>query len=189
MILDEWEIDLGFGDISMAFRQKGIFSFSKACQFINDLPYRRNSTKDDVLVVLKEDCGTCSSKHELIKRLADENSIKDCALVLCIFKMTAKNTPGIEGVLKKAEMDYIPEAHTYITLKGKIFDFTFPEQSELSFLNDVLHTEIIEANQIRTYKAEAHRKYLKTWLNEEGIDLSLEEVWNIREDCIHALSE
>ena len=179
---------LGNGIISNTFRQKGINTFDSACEWVRALPYKRNSTKEDKFIVLKESCGTCSSKHELIKRLAVENGIDECKLVLCMFKMSAFNTPRIKSVLDEFGLDYIPEAHTYITIDGVVNDLTFPEKQELLYLKDVLYTEVITADQILSYKVETHMAFMKKWIEENEVAYSFERLWGIREKCIEVLS-
>lgn len=176
------------GAISVAFRDRGIYTFQDACAYIRALPYKRNSTKEDTLIVLKESCGTCSSKHELIKRLAQENAINNCALILCIFKMTGSNTQKVKPILENYNLEFIPEAHTYILLEGNICDLTFPENPELRYLNEVMYTEEINADQIGIYKVEKHRSFLDAWRKENDVAYSLEELWGIREKCIAALA-
>ena len=186
MLLDK---PLGKGLISDVFKKKGISTFEDAFKWVNGLPYNRNSTKEDVLIVLKESCGTCSSKHELIKRLAEENDIMGCSLVLCMFKMAAINAPRVKSVLDKYGLEYIPEAHTYLTINGEVVDLTFPDNPELLYLKDILFTEEITADQIKVYKAETHRAYIRKWGRESGIPYDFEELWGIREECIAELSE
>jgi len=176
------------GPISSAFVTKGISTFKESCELVRALPYRRNSTKNDKLIVLKEEYGTCSSKHKLLKILAEENDIKSCKLILCMFKMSGGNTPKIKGVLDKYGLKYIPEAHTYLAIDGKVNDFTFPDEPELFYLNDILYTEEIAAEQIRKYKAESHRAYLKEWGERNGLSFTFEELWEIREECIAVLA-
>ncbi len=179
---------LGDGPLSMAFRQRGLITFDEACAAVKSLEYRRNSTKDDPLIVLKESCGTCSSKHQLIKRLAEENLMVNSRLILCMFKMSASNTRKIGSVLKKHGLEYIPEAHTYISVDGQIKDLTFPGDLELTYLNDVLFEEEISADQILYYKEATHKAFLKEWGEKEEIELTFEELWRIREECIEFLS-
>jgi hypothetical protein len=45
------------------------------------------------VIVLAEQRGTCSTKHALLRRLAIEQGL-DIALVLGIYEMTERNTPG-----------------------------------------------------------------------------------------------
>jgi hypothetical protein len=180
---------LGNGKFSNALKEKGNLTFGDACLWVKALPYKRNSEKSDVLVVIKESCGTCSSKHELIKRLADEIYIEGCQLMLCIFKMSGANTPKVRSVLEKFDLDYILEAHTYMVMQGCNYDFTFPGNSEFLYLRDVLVSEEIIADQITTYKTVAHKAFLKKWSQENEIPYAIEELWQIRELCIASLSE
>ena len=159
-----------------------------ACEWVRALPYKRNSNKEDNLIVLKEACGTCSSKHELIKRLSEENGIDDCRLILCMFKMSSNNTPKVASVLSAYGLDYIPEAHTYITLNGVAHDFTFPGNPELLYQDDILYMEEILADQIKSYKVETHKAYLNKWIKEVQSPYSFQEIWEIREACIASLS-
>ena len=176
------------GIFSTAFKKKGIFEFGEACEWVRQSPYKRNTETGDQINVINEGCGTCSSKHELIKRLADECELKDCCLVLCMFKMTSENTPKVRTVLELYGLQYIPEAHTYISINGEVNDFTFPENPELVYQKDILYTEVISADQIKTYKSATHREYLKKWLEREQIPFSFQEIWEVREACIAALS-
>ncbi len=177
------------GPISKAFGERGIFTFREACEWVRSLAYKRNTTKDDALIVLKESCGTCSSKHELIKRLAEENGIESCQLVLCMFKMSATNTPKVGPVLSHYGVEYIPEAHTYITINNEVHDLTFPENPELLYQKDILFTECISSEQIRDYKAKKHRAYLREWRDKDNVPFTIEELWMIREECIALLAD
>ena len=176
------------GLVSCTFVNGGITTFKDACDWVRALPYRRNSTKNDILIVLKERCGTCSSKHELLKRLTVENDINNCKLILCMFKMTSVNTPKVKSVLDNYGLTYIPEAHTYLEIDGIVNDFTFSGEPELLYLDDVLFTEEINADQIREYKAETHRRYMKEWGVDNEMAFTFEELWGIREECIGALA-
>lgn len=183
------KIDSSSGPISHTFSQKGISEFKHACEWVQQLPYHRNSTKEDHLIVLKEMQGTCSSKHELIKRLAEENELLGCSLVLCMFKMSGLNTPKIGDVLSHYGLDYIPEAHTYILLDDEILDLTFPEKPPLDYLKEVIFTKKISADQIKHFKSSTHRSYLRQWVDQESLPYSLKEIWEIREECIQRLSQ
>lgn len=179
---------LGDGMISSAFKLKGVYHFEAACEWVKGLSYGRNLNKKDPLIVLKELRGTCSSKHALIKRLADEIGISDLKLMLCIFKMSASNTPKVQPILEEYGLEYIPEAHNYLKLDGRVLDLTFSGEANHSFLNDVLYEEEIEAEQIIGYKLAFHKKYLSDYVKENSIGYSLVELWDIREACIKVLS-
>ncbi|MDN8694013.1 hypothetical protein Q0M89_14690, partial [Staphylococcus aureus] len=60
--------------ISEAFRERGITDFKQACEYIRQLPYKRNKDRDHLLNVLEEQKGVCSTKHAVLRKLALENN-------------------------------------------------------------------------------------------------------------------
>lgn len=175
--------------ISKLFKQNHCFDFLSASGFVRNLPYRRNLDKDNLATVFTDNCGTCSTKHAILKTLAEENNQSDFKLILGIFRMNGKNTPKIKSVLDNHNLMYIPEAHNYLKFKNQILDSTKKNSSENDFINDLLEEIEIEPHQINQFKIEFHRNYLKNWLNENPeIPYPLEELWKIREECIKALS-
>jgi hypothetical protein len=60
--------------------------------------------------VLEEGCGTCTTKHATLTELAREQRI-DVQLVLGIYEMNERNTPGVGRVLGAYGLSCIPEAH------------------------------------------------------------------------------
>lgn len=176
-------------EISQLFKQNHCFDFNSASEFVRNLPYRRNLNKDNLATVFTDHCGTCSTKHALLKKLAKENQQSDFKLLLGIFRMNGKNTPKIKSVFHNYNLEYIPEAHNYLKFKNQILDFTKKNSSENDFINDLLEEIEIEPLQINSFKIEFHKNYLKNWLDENSqIPYSLEELWKIREECIKALS-
>jgi len=65
------------------------------------LPYGRTANRTDLSLVISEQKGTCSSKHALLKEVADLNGIKGIDLIIGIYKMSEANTPGIGDELSK----------------------------------------------------------------------------------------
>ena len=177
------------GEISTEFLKRNIHTFSEATEFINNLNYGRNENKNDLKTIFKDNCGTCSTKHSILKKLAEENNESEIKLILGIFKMNANNTSEIKETLKKNNLEYIPEAHNYLKYLNEIFDFTKIGSKPSDFENDLLEEIEILPNQITTFKVEYHKKYLQNWLNENNnIELNLNELWKIREECIQNLT-
>lgn len=176
-------------EISNRFLESNIVDFSSAILYIQDLPYRRNSHKNHPSVVLDEQCGTCSTKHALLKSLAEENDKSVVRLMMGIYKMNASNTKSVKEVLEKYKLDYIPEAHNYLKMGSKIIDATKRGFANTLFANDLLHEEEINPNQIGNYKLNQHREYLKDWLHANPqIAYHPQELWEIREECIEAIT-
>lgn len=177
------------GVVSSQFLTLGIHSIEEAYNWVAKLPYRRNSDKNDALIVLKEACGTCSSKHALLKRLADENGLHAIRLMLGIFKMNGQNNPAIKKTLAQYNLDYIPEAHNYLKVDQHIMDFTGLPIYEEDFSQSLLTEIEINPEQITTYKTDFHKRFLKQWIIDNKIPYSLDELWQIREKCIYNLSK
>jgi hypothetical protein len=176
--------------ISREFLKRNILTFHQATKYIQNLDYGRNENKDDLSTVFTDNKGTCSTKHALLKQLADENAFTHIKLVLGIFKMSAASTPKIGNTLSKNNLKYIPEAHNYLKYGNIIFDFTKQNSSSADFIDDLLFETEIQPNEISQHKIQMHKTFLTNWLNENNnINYSLDELWKIREQCIQDLSE
>ena len=102
--------------------------------------------------------------------------------------MNDKNTSGVEPVLSKYNLNYLPQAHTYLKINGELIDITRSVESEINFMDDLIFEEEITPNQVLDYKRELHQNYLKEWIKKEEIDYTFEEIWSIREESIAILS-
>lgn len=176
------------GKISEAFLRKQLVCFSDAAQHIRSLRYGRIVDSENELAVLDESTGTCSSKHLLLKRLAEENDFHELKLCIGIFRMNALNTPAVAGTLQKHHLGYIPEAHTYFRYKNVVFDFT--SVTPLQFESDLLEEQGLDTHQFPEKKILLHRKFLKEWIRtQDAQGYNEESVWKIREQCILDLSQ
>ncbi len=175
--------------LTQEIRKNGIHNWDVLLSYIHSLPYGRNSNRTDVSLVLKEGKGSCSSKHGLLKTLADLNNISAVQLMLGMYKMNADNTPGIGDALAASKLDYIPEAHCYLKIDGVRADFT-SAQSNITLIEKSLLKEMeIQPSQIADFKVKWHKDYVRQWVLDENLELNFEQVWQIREDCIEHLSE
>lgn len=178
------------GIISGKFLDMDIRDFDNAAQFIRHLPYSRNTDKNNLLTVFTDRCGTCSTKHALLKQLATENNRADLRLILSIFKMNSRNTPEIAVTLTKHGLEYIPEAHTYLKYQDRIIDHTKPSFDPLTYESDILEELEIEPSQITDFKVAYHKAFLEEWLERNpSIPYSTDELWTIREQCIRDLAK
>ena len=176
--------------VSSAFKKEGIFDFIQATNYIQNLPYKRNTNKEEVLCVLSDFGGTCSTKHAILKILADENNHPEIVLKLGIFRMNANNTPKIKEVLKKYSILEMPEAHNYLSLNELRFDYTRTNSKPKNFEDDLLEEITILPDQITDFKVQYHRNFIEKYLKQNPkIPYNLEEFWQIREECIAALQQ
>lgn len=74
-------------------------NWNELVDYVKLIPYGRNSNRSDFSLVIKENKGTCSSKHAFLKDYADKNSISNVNLYIGIFKMTEANTTKIYPLL------------------------------------------------------------------------------------------
>ncbi|MFN8320044.1 MAG: hypothetical protein U0V54_11560 [Saprospiraceae bacterium] len=183
---------------NLEFRQKqvtsrlasiGINNWENLIDWVRALPYGRNQSRNNPLLVLEEMKGTCSTKHAFLKMYADENDeLKKTKLVIGIFKMNELNTPQIAEILKECGLAYLPEAHCYL-ISGKVrIDATKRGFNIADFEEDILKEVPIEIEQIGDYKVDVHKAFLKNWHVENKLNMDLEDLWKIREKCIDVLS-
>jgi hypothetical protein len=182
---DNFNFDIKpFGQISNEFLDRQIKDFQSAANFIRQLPYKRNTDKHDPLIVFKDSCGTCSTKHATLRQLAKENSNDKVRLILSIFKMNSLNTPVLAGTLARHDLSFIPEAHNYLRVEDEIMDCTKTGWGKENYINDILFETEIEPLQINDFKVSYHKKYLENWLLQDNLKYTLTEIWEIREQCI-----
>ena len=178
------------GIIAKEFLKLGIVDFKSAVEYVQLLPYKRNKVKENHLCIFDDLGGTCSTKHALLKNLADENNVDEVKLILGIFNMNKENTPKIYPILKKYNLTHIPEAHNYLKYKNVIFDYTRKNFSAENFIKDWVEEIEIEASQITDFKIKYHQNFLRNYLAQQSsIPYSLRDFWQIREECIATLQQ
>lgn len=173
----------GAGELTSHFQDLGIGDYRAAARYVRDLPYGRNTDRSDYRLVLEEGRGTCSTKHALLAALARENGV-GVGLMIGMFLMDGRNTPGVAAALRRHGIASIPEAHCYLAFKDERVDVTGIEGGEIGTF---LYEETIEPAQIGSYKVERHKAFVRSWAAERGLDP--EHVWFVRERCIEALSD
>ena len=175
------------GPVTARFRAAGVHDFVGAAHHLLALPYGRIADRNRFWLVLEEGRGTCTTKHALLAELAREQGI-DVQLVVGVYEMSERNTPGVGRVLGAHGLTRIPEAHCYLRYRGGRIDITgVPAGAEP--IDRFLHEEPITIDQIGAYKIDLHRRFLGEWIarTEQARGRSLDEIWRIREACIAAL--
>lgn len=174
--------------LSKLLLDKEIIDFKSAIVYVNQLPYGRTTDRSDYRLIIPENRGTCSTKHAFLKQLAIENKQEAIKLFIGIYQMNEINTKGVGSVLTKYQLEYIPEAHTYLKINGNLLDITRTTENDTSFEDSLLVEQQILPNQIANFKVDWHQNFLKQWIINEQLPYTFEEIWNIREKCIEALS-
>ena len=170
-------------------KDSGINTWNELIKFVKELPYGRNSNRTDFGLVIIEKKGSCSSKHALLKKIADLNKIQNVKLVLGIYKMNRRNTPNIGNVLLENKIEFIPEAHCYLKIDDKRTDLTTNNSNFEKIEIDILNELEIEPEQVAEFKVEYHKDFLTKWISENRIDIEFNEIWKIREKCIENLAK
>ncbi len=176
------------GDISNRLIEMGFEDFEGVTDWVRNLPYERISDKKNIGLTITENRGTCGSKHAFLKTIAEEQEQYQITLFIGVFKMSPANTQGISSILTQHNLQYIPEAHCYLKFEGKRYDFTSPTL-ELEKIEAVLMEELeVQPNQIAGFKTRYHRHFIQKWLDKEGMNKTLNKIWEAREACIQRLS-
>lgn len=187
--MDLVNFKLDKGTISALFVELGMTDFKVACSFVKELPYGRNSNKTDLTIVLKERKGTCSTKHALLATLAEENEIAEIELIAGIFLMDVVTHPILTDFFKDKPYNSLPELHCYLRYKGERFDFTSKIDRMPLISPKIVREQRIEPHQVGDWKKVIHQDYLQKWLfRKPELEITLEELWEQREECIQLLS-
>jgi catechol 2,3-dioxygenase-like lactoylglutathione lyase family enzyme len=170
-------------------RSKDIHTWNELLEFVRQLPYGRNQNREDLSLVISEGKGSCSSKHALLKKIAENNQISGVELILGMYKMNQHNTPKIGTTLTDHGMDYIPEAHCYLKLNDTRFDLTLGNNHFEIPEKDILKEIVIAPEDVTSFKVAYHQTFLKIWMAENNILQDFATLWSVREMCIQKLSE
>ena len=177
------------GPVTVQILASGIRDFRAVGRHLHSLPYGRNTDRTNFHLVLSEGRGTCSTKHALLAELACEQQLP-ITLMLGIYQMHDRNTPGVGTILARYKLPFIPEAHCYLTYKGERIDITRSGAEPTELIDQFLYEETIFPAQIGEYKVDVHKQFLRQWLVESTTNgYSFDELWAIHEACIAALAQ
>lgn len=172
------------GPISETLIDMGFDSFHQICQWVWLLPYGRHRDNPHYMSVVKEQKGTCSTKHALLKALADELGI-ELQLTVGVYAMTEANTPGVGKVLDQYQCEYIPEAHCYLSYQGNRVDLTRFVIASCEPITEFFIEKNFTVDELITVKQAFHYTFIQNRFGSQ----QAKTMWAIRERCIQALSE
>ncbi|WGK63965.1 hypothetical protein [Croceiramulus getboli] len=177
------------GPLSKMLISRGDSSYLQVVDRIARLPYGRNTNPADYASLLEQGHGSCTTKHAFLKAVADENGFTSISLNLGIYKMTTDNTPHVGPILNKYGLDFLFEAHVYLRHDDEIYDFTFPDTTDVLWEEDLFTEFDIQPNQITDYKRDTHQYFLREWIKRDTVPHDYTTLWSIREECIQAIEE
>lgn len=123
------------GPVSTEFQRLRVPDFQAACAWLQALPYGKNSRSDDLMVLFKDGCGTCTTKHGVAAALAEELGLPVRKHIV-FYKLDPSVRRGIDPILEKRNVAFVPTTHcilgegihfvdlTHGNLTGKLKDLT-----------------------------------------------------------------
>lgn len=134
------------GIISEKFLSLGISSFLDACHHVYGLPYGYNSNREDIMILFKENMGTCTTKHAVVATLAQELDLPVYKNI-GIYAMTDEIVTGTKPILEKYHLPYIPMIHCFLEYGKYRVDLTEGNQNgKNTSIEQFLYTEKVVAN-------------------------------------------
>ncbi|MFX1380070.1 MAG: hypothetical protein ACFFA4_13360 [Promethearchaeota archaeon] len=132
------------GEISKKLLNLGIKSFREACEYIHNIEYGYNTNYDDMMILFKENKGTCTTKHATIAGLAKELGIPLYKHV-GVYKFTEQISTGTNEILLKYKIPYVPMVHCFLVYKDFRFDLTEGNcNGKNTTLEEFIHEEKVD---------------------------------------------
>ena len=134
------------GNVSAKFLSLGIKSFNDACRFVHTLPYGYNTDRDDLMILFKENMGTCTTKHAVIATLAQELHLP-IEKKVGIYAMTEEIVTGTNEILIEYDLPYVPMVHCFLVYGGNRVDLSEGNNNGKNrSVEEFLYTQRVEPN-------------------------------------------
>jgi hypothetical protein len=177
------------GQISETFLNFQIKTFTTACRFVHELPYGYNSDRDDIMILFREQMGSCTTKHAVIATLADELNLP-VAKHIGIYAMTEKIVTGTAQIIEKFNLPYLPMVHCFLAYKDYTVDLTEDNQNGKNRpIDEFLFTENVIPNISAKDEYLKYRTALKNriLIREEFKGIDIKQVLQAREKGLELL--
>ncbi|HUW91296.1 MAG TPA: hypothetical protein VMV43_12355 [Candidatus Nanopelagicaceae bacterium] len=149
------------GELSIKFLDLGIKTFREACDYVHKIDYGYNTNYEDKMIFFKEKRGSCTTKHAVIAGLAQELNIPLYKHV-CVYKFTEEITTGVNEILKKYEIPYVPKVHCFLVYDKYKFDLTEGNYNgKKKPINEYIHSERVDPYISRKDEYLLFKKVLK----------------------------
>jgi hypothetical protein len=179
------------GDVSRRFLELGIASFHEACRYVRELPYGYNSDRDDLMILFKEEFGSCATKHAVIATLAEELHLK-VEKRIGIYAMTEEIVKGADQIADKYELPYVPMLHCFLEHGNHRVDLTEGNHNgKKKSIEAFLFTQKVIAHISAKDEYLLYRKALKEDIlaQDEFKGIELKRVLQAREEGIALLEK
>jgi len=178
------------GIISAEFLSLGIESFKEACRYVHELPYGYNTDRDDLMILFKENKGTCTTKHAVIATLAEE---LDLPIVknIGIYGMTEEIVTGTNEILAKYSLPYVPMVHCFLVYGEYLVDLSEGnDNGKNRSIEEFLFTQQVEPKISAKDEYLLYRKALKDHIlkRKEMRGVEITKILHAREEGLHCLA-
>lgn len=102
------------GPIAKTFLARGLTTFLPACRQVHQMPYGYNTTREDPLILFRENQGSCTTKHMAVGLLAAELGLPIHKFI-GIYAMTETLVTGAGGIAAEHGLPYIPVVHCFLS--------------------------------------------------------------------------
>ncbi|NVM44388.1 MAG: hypothetical protein HWN79_05680 [Candidatus Lokiarchaeota archaeon] len=132
------------GELSKKFLDLGIKTFKDACNYVHNVDYGYNTDYEDRMILFKEKKGSCTSKHAVIAELAQELKIPLYKYVY-VYKLTEEITTGVQHILEKYDIPYVPMVHCFLVYEDYQFDLTEGNYNgKKKHIDNYIHAEEVD---------------------------------------------
>lgn len=179
------------GIISNKFLSLGIHTFIDACQYVHTLPYGYNTDRDDLMILFKENKGTCTTKHAVIATLAAELNLP-IEKSIGIYAMTEEIVSGTAEILKKYDLPYVPMIHCFLIYGKYRVDLSEGNNNGKNRpIDEFLYSQQVEPNISAKDEYILYRKALKDHIlkRKEMAGVEIRQILHAREEGLQLLKK
>ena len=163
------------GPIARTFLARGLTTFIAACRQVHQMPYGYNTTREDPLILFRENHGSCTTKHMAVGLLAAELGLPIHKFI-GIYPMTEALVTGAARVAAEHGLPYIPVVHCFLSDGTVRVDLTEGNRNgkngpiDTFLFTTRVRPEISEKEEYRLYR-QALQSHILTRPEMTGIDL------------------
>jgi hypothetical protein len=163
------------GPVSRAFRARGMTTVIAASRHVHQMPYGYNTTREDPLVLFRENRGSCTTKHMAVGLLAGELNLP-IDKHIGIYAMDETIVTGAACIAAAHGLPYIPAVHCFLSDGTVRVDLTEGNRNgkngpiDTFLFTTRVRPDISEKEEYRLYR-QALQSHILTRPEMTGIDL------------------
>jgi hypothetical protein len=153
--------------------------------------YGYNTNRDDLMILFKENRGTCTTKHAVIATLSQEMHLPIVKNV-GIYAMTEEIVTGTNGILVKFNLPYVPMVHCFLVYGEYRVDLSEGNNNGKNrSIEDFLFTQQVEPNISAKDEYLWYRKTLKDHIltRKEMAGVDITQILHAREEGLNLLKK